>query len=213
MSNIELVAAICGFIAVALTISRSMWCWPIGLIQVILYVKVFYEAKLYSDAILHIIYIGLQFYGWYQWYRASRKGSESASEVRVERLHWGQMSLALAICAALTLLIGLLMATFTDADWPFADAFIAGTSLVAQYLLAKRQLQNWYLWIVVDLVAVYVFFAKSLYPTAILYGLFLIMAVTGAIIWYQRLEKQLGADSMTRQNGDTQDEQLSSDHQ
>jgi nicotinamide mononucleotide transporter len=190
LSNIELVAATCGFIAVALTIYRSIWCWPVGLVQVVLYISVFYDAKLYSDALLHVIYIGLQFYGWHQWRQASRSGQQDFHAVRVESLNRVGTGLALATCAALTLSIGWLMATFTDADWPFADAFIAGTSLVAQYLLAKRQLQNWYLWIVVDIVAVFVFSAKALYPTAILYGLFLIMAMTGAIVWHRRLRMQ-----------------------
>jgi len=190
LNNIELVAAACGFLAVALTIYRSIWCWPVGLVQVVLYISVFYDAKLYSDAILHVIYIGLQFYGWHQWRQASRNGLQEPNAVRVERLSVVGTGLALATCAALTLSIGWLMSTFTDADWPFADAFIAGTSLVAQYLLAKRQLQNWYLWIVVDVVAVFVFSAKALYPTAILYGLFLIMAVTGAIVWHRRLRMQ-----------------------
>jgi nicotinamide mononucleotide transporter len=116
----------------------------------------------------------------------------------VESLSRFATGLALATCATLTLSIGWLMATFTDADWPFADAFIAGTSLVAQYLLAKRQLQNWYLWIVVDVVALFVFSAKSLYPTAILYGLFLIMAVTGAIVWHRRLRIQSSATAGAR---------------
>jgi nicotinamide mononucleotide transporter len=190
LSTIEWVAAVCGFLAVALTIYRSVWCWPVGLVQVVLYISVFYDAKLYSDAILHVIYIGLQFYGWHQWRQASQCGLKELHAVRVESLSVVGTGLALATCAGLTLSIGWLMSTFTDADWPFADAFIAGTSLVAQYLLAKRQLQNWYLWIVVDVVAVFVFYAKSLYPTAILYGLFLIMAVTGAIVWHRRLRMQ-----------------------
>ena len=64
---IELAATICGFVCVVLTIRRNVWCWPTGLVQVLLFILIFYHAKLYSDLILHVIYVGMQFYGWYCW--------------------------------------------------------------------------------------------------------------------------------------------------
>jgi len=186
LSIIEILAAICGFLAVALTIARSVWCWPLGLVQVLLYVWVFYTAKLYSDMLLHVLYVGLQFYGWAQW-RAAPPGEQRAdATVKVESLTARQWWAALGMCGCLTCAIGAPMAAFTDAQWPMMDAFIAGTSLVAQWLLAKRKLQNWYLWIVVDVVALGIFSAKELWPTAVLYALFLIMAIMGAVAWRRR---------------------------
>jgi nicotinamide mononucleotide transporter len=185
VSNIEIIAAVCGFFAVALTIRRNVWCWPVGLIQVSLYVWVFFAAKLYSDMLLHVVYVGFQFYGWAQWRGAPAEQAPDAP-VQVETLPMHQWWLSLGMCGLLTCAIGLPMAAFTDAQWPMADAFVAGTSLVAQWLLARRKLENWYLWIVVDVVALGIFSAKGLWPTAVLYGLFLGMAIAGAIVWRRR---------------------------
>lgn len=199
MSVIEIIAAVCGFLAVALTVVRSVWCWPLGLVQVLLYVWVFYVAKLYSDMLLHVVYVGFQFYGWAQWRAAppSKVNDEAKddSAIKVESLTTGQWFAAIGMCALLTLAIGAPMAAFTDAQWPIVDAFVAGTSLVAQWLLAKRKLQNWYLWIVVDVVALVIFWAKDLWPTALLYSLFLGMAILGATAWRRRLVAECSLNS------------------
>jgi nicotinamide mononucleotide transporter len=200
LTSIEIFAAVLGFTAVLLTIRRNVWCWPIGLGQVVLYIAVFYQAKLYSDMLLHVVYVALQFYGWAAWL-ASRRGPRIVGAgvgsaagrdlpeptVRVERMTSGQFAAAIVVCIAGTAVIGWSMQRFTDAAAPYADAFIAATSLVAQGLLAKRQLQNWWLWIAVDVVAVVVFTQRELYPTAGLYGVFLIMAVYGAVAWRRSL--------------------------
>jgi len=197
LNIVEIVASIFGFFAVALTILRNPWCWPIGLVQVVLYISVFYEAKLYSDMLLHIVFVGLQFYGWGQWYQSQWHRSDptvehASREIRVECLSLRGSLAAISVCLVLSGFIGISMRMFTDAAWPFADAFIAGTSLVAQWLLAKRKLESWYLWIAVDIVAIVVFSAKGLIPTTCLYVLFLIMSIFGAIEWHRKWRATTG---------------------
>lgn len=192
MTAIEFVAALSGFICVYLTVKENLWCWPVGLLQVFLYIFIFYDARLYSDVILQIIYVFLQFYGWYYWLH----GGCNNQEAMVTILSRAWLTAAIIIVASGTGMLGYLMASRTDASFPYADAFITACSLTAQWLLSRRKLESWYLWIAVDIVAIYVYAAKNLHLTAVLYALFLIMAFAGVSRWKQSLQKQSGVSSI-----------------
>ncbi len=179
MSSIEIVAVIFGFLCVFLTIKESIWCWPTGLIQVFLYVFIFYDAKLYSDVILHIIYVFLQFYGWYFWLHGGKKRTEAKLSEMSTRWRFTTLSTSI-IC---TLLLGYYMSNHTDASFPYPDAFTTVFSLAAQWLLTRKKLESWYFWIAVDVVAIGVYYAKGLNLTAGLYMAFLGMAVAGLFRW------------------------------
>jgi nicotinamide mononucleotide transporter len=200
MTLIELIATLFGLACVALTIRRSIWCWPTGLVQVGLYIWIFYEAKLYSDVLLHCVYVVLGFYGWYYWLR----GGPVRGEPPIVRLGMARFAAWLAVAAAGTVALGSVMARFTDASLPYWDAAIAALSLVAQFLLSRKVLENWILWIAVDVLAIGVYAAKELYITTVLYSVFLAMAVTGWYAWNKTCRKQrtlpgfaviLGADA------------------
>lgn len=191
MTWIEIVATVFGFLCVVLTIRRNIWCWPTGLVQVVLFVFVFYQAKLYSDLILHVIYVGLQIYGWYCW-TAGRSEARSGSLV-IASLTSRQLAIWIAMTAVTTTAWGYMMSTWTDASLPYADAFTTVASLVAQYLLARKFLENWVFWIVVDVVAIGVYYYKALIPTSILYAAFLVLAVTGFVTWRIQLRTQQNA--------------------
>lgn len=127
MTLIEAVAAGFGLLCVVLTIRQSIWCWPAGLIQVALYSIIFYQVKLYSDLILHVIYIGMQLYGWYHWLH----GGDQRGQLRVTLLSpLGKIAWSAAI-AVVTCIWGYSMQTYTDADWAFGDAFTTVASLAA----------------------------------------------------------------------------------
>lgn len=179
MSPIEVVAVIAGFLCVYFTIKENIWCWPTGLLQVTLYIFVFYQAKLYSDVILHVIYVAMNIYGWYFWLH----GGEKRKEANITRLSSAWFSACIAGSVAGTLLLGWFMASRTDAALPYADAFTTVFSLVAQWLLSRKKLENWYFWIAVDFVAIGVYFAKDLYLTGVLYIAFLFMATAGLLRW------------------------------
>ena len=191
MSPLELVAVLCGLACVWLTIRRNIWCWPVGLAQVCLYVVIFYRVKLYSDLILQIVYIGLQIYGWRQWARTGAAGSGEAAgagdgenvAVPVRRLPGRALAGWVAAIAAGTLLWGAGMARWTDAALPYGDAFTTVASLVAQWLLARRAVQSWLVWLAVDVVSVGIYFEKELYLTAGLYAVFFGMATAGFLAW------------------------------
>ena len=184
MNWTEAVAVVFGAAAVALTIRQSLWCWPLGLVQVALYVYVFYQARLYSDMVLHVIYVVLQVYGWYRW-----RSGERGSALPVSYLsQTGRAGWAIAIALA-AYAWGEAMLRYTDAAAPRADAFIAAASLAAQYLLAIKKLENWIVWIVVDVVAIAVYWGRDLRLTSGLYGVFLGLCVLGLIEWRNAYER------------------------
>jgi len=176
-TTIELFGAIFGFLSVYFTIKQNIWCWYFGLLQVTLYCFVFYTSKLYSDMILHVIYIFLQFFGWYNW----KYGGSNKTILKVTLLTNTTFWIGLTVIA--TLFTGYIMQTKTDASYPYEDAFIMIASLVAQYLMIKKVLESWLFWIIVDVVAIIIYAYKDLYFTTALYVLFLVMAIIGYLEW------------------------------
>lgn len=178
MTIIEAVATLFGIICVWLTVKQNIWCWPTGLIQVLLYIFVFYEAKLYSDVILHIFYVVINIYGWYHWLN----GKHNKEELKVT-IEGKLIGIWLILCVVGTFCWGHLMYRFTDASLPYLDSFIATASIFAQWLMAKKKLESWFFWIAVDIVAVCVYWIKGLYLTTGLYSIFLILATLGYFEW------------------------------
>jgi nicotinamide mononucleotide transporter len=179
MSGLELFAAALGVIAVWLTVKQNPWCWPIGLVMVLLYSWIFFEVKLYSDMLLQVIYAALQLYGWRQWTRA---GAANTGR-QVSRLDAKSVALCLAVGALGSVLLGAAMAHWTDAAQPWLDAALTGFSLVAQMWMAQKRVQCWPLWIAVDVIFVGLFIYKGMYLTSALYALFLLLAVQGWREW------------------------------
>lgn len=184
MTQIEIVAVIFGFLCVFLTIRENIWCWPTGLVQVFLYIFIFYDARLYSDVILHIIYVGMQFYGWYFW----MYGGKERKEAQVSSLSLPSLSGLIILAATATIMLGYLMASRTDASFPYGDAFTTVFSLVAQWLLSRKNIESWYFWIAVDCIAIGIYAAKGLQLTAGLYTAFLFMAIFGLFKWKKSLQ-------------------------
>lgn len=200
MSAVEIVAVLSGLACVALTVRQSLWCWPTGLLQVFLYIFIFYEAKLYSDVGLQVVYVGLSLYGWHAWLRGGPTANDDLPVTRLSsrgRAAWA--AVALGGAAAL----GTGMATWTDAALPLPDAFITATSLVAQVLLSRKIWESWVGWILVDLVAVPVYAAKALYPTAALYAVFLFLATQGLVRWRKELAAASSSANSSRPTGAT----------
>jgi nicotinamide mononucleotide transporter len=180
MSWIEIIAVALGIATVFLTVRQNMWCWPTGLVQVVLYIEIFYDARLYSDVLLQVVYVVLQIYGWYHW--ASGK-SAMRTELPVTSLSTREIGVWLLATIAAAAAWGELMLRFTDAAAPRADAFIVAASLCAQYLLAQKKLESWYWWIAVDVVAIAVYWSRDLRLTSGLYAVFLGLCVAGLIEW------------------------------
>ena len=181
MNALEIVAAALGLANILLLVFRSVWNYPFGILMVLLYAFVFHDAKLYSDALLQIFFLVVQIYGWWHW-AATRAVT---GDIPVERLPARHLVLLGVVSAAAIYGWGTMMQRLTDASFPYWDASIAILSVVAQILLARRYVENWAIWILVDLISIGVYAAKGLWPTLGLYICFLIIATWGLIDWLQ----------------------------
>jgi nicotinamide mononucleotide transporter len=179
MTAIEAIAFVLGVANVLLLVRRSIWNYPFGIVMVLLYAVIFHDAKLYSDALLQLFFLVVQIYGWLHWRRASLE----LGEIRVERLSGRARALIAAASAAAIIGWGGLMYSQTDASFPFWDAAVAILSVAAQILLARRYVENWLLWILVDLLSIGLYAAKGLWLTMALYIIFLGLASWGLVQW------------------------------
>lgn len=179
MSGLELFAAALGVIAVWLTARQNPWCWPIGLVMVLLYSWVFFEVRLYSGVLLQLVFAMLQVYGWWQWTRPA----DDRPVRQVSRLDTPSVLLGLGTGLIASLALGAAMATWTDAAQPWLDATLTAFSLVAQWWMAQKRVQCWPLWIVLDVIFVGLFLYKQMYLIASLYAVFTLIAVQGWHAW------------------------------
>ena len=183
---IEIVAALLILVNVYLLTRERISAWPVGLVAVLLYLYIFASSKLYSDSLLQIVYVILNLYGWWVW---SRKGP-SNTHIPISRLDVQQALLWIVLAIIGSLSWGRFMSQHTNADFAYWDAFTTVASLIAQYLLARKVLENWIVWIIVDIVAINIYFLKGLYVTSILYFLLLLLCIKGIRDWKNSMRLQ-----------------------
>ncbi|SFI96932.1 nicotinamide riboside transporter PnuC [Jannaschia pohangensis] len=183
---IEITAVLCGLANVILIVRRSIWNYPFGFLVVILYALIFFEYQLYSDALLQVYFFFIQIYGLWNWLRHRQDDGRIVVEVLTlrERAIYG------AVTVAGWATLATLMGRYTDASFPWWDGAIAALSVLAQFLLSRRKLENWVLWIAVDVLAIGLFWIKGLQPTAALYGVFLVLATMGLLQWLRAWREQ-----------------------
>ncbi len=181
MTALEWTAAGFGVINIALLVFRSVWNFAFGIISVALYVFVFWESRLYAEAGLQVFFILAQLWGWWLWVKV---GGES-NTVPVRWLDWTSRLVWLMGSASLSLNLAWAMSRFTNAAAPFVDGPIAIFSMAAQILLGFRRIENWVLWIAIDVAAVLLYIHRGLYPTAGLYGGMLVMSLFGLKEWIE----------------------------
>lgn len=179
MSAIEIVAVLLGIANIFLIIRRSVWNFPVAIAMVSLYFLIFRDAKLYSDAGLQVFFAIVNLYGWWSWNR----NKADAGEVVVRRLP----ALAYGMCIIGSVAAiwgwGAFMGTYTGTSYPYWDASVAMLSVAGQILMARRFVENWHYWIIVNLISIPLYVTKELYLTAGLYGVFLVLAIAGLIEW------------------------------
>jgi nicotinamide mononucleotide transporter len=180
MTNIfEIIGVVFGLVCVWLTMKQSIWSWPLGIINVSAFIVMFYQQKLYPDAVLHAIYLGLSVYGWFKWGQV--KNDLPVTSISIEELV--QWALWIPIASMIT---GRLFAQNSSSSAPYIDSTILVMSLTAQYLLARKILENWLLWIVSDVIAISLYSYKGLYTTAGLYFVYLLICINGYYSWKQK---------------------------
>jgi nicotinamide mononucleotide transporter len=182
---LEWVAVLTGFACVWLAARESLWNFPVAIVSCLLYVAIYHRAALYSDRNLQGLFIALSVYGWYEWLFGGR-GKTPLAVTHTTPAEW---ALAAAFAVAYTLGFGYYLGHHTDSAFPYLDSFTTGVSLVAQFLLMRKRLENWWLWILVDIIYVPILWVKHLYPTSLLYALYLALAAYGYWQWRAEMNK------------------------
>jgi nicotinamide mononucleotide transporter len=190
MSPLEIGAVAMTLVCVWLTVKQNIWCWPTGIVGVTLYGFVFYDAKLYADMGLQAIYFVLSVWGWYEWLHGGKGGSElgvSYARARVQ-------TIAYVVGGAFAIALGSFLRRKTDAALPFIDSALTSYSLVAQWLMTEKYIENWIVWVSVDIVYVGMFYYKHLYLTSLLYLVFMGMSTMGYLQWKRSVVREVAAN-------------------
>ncbi len=180
MENIEIAAFILNVLGVWLTSKQNKACWLVNIVAVFLYIIIFYRVNLYADALLQGVFVLMQLYGWYNW---SKKDHQHQSFIKVGYLNQKTLYYSVAIGLVFGAVLGSLFAFFTQASLPWLDSMLASFSLVASYWAAKKYIESWALWCILDAIYVGMFSYKSLYLTAVLYFIFILLALNGWRMW------------------------------
>jgi nicotinamide mononucleotide transporter len=176
---IEWIAAIAGAVSVYLSAKEKIASWPTAIVNVSLYIFVFYESGLYSDMGLQVVYLALSVYGWYKWLH----GGGGHEPLHVSKASARVWFVSAAIGIVFWLALWRYTSTLPGVALPYMDSGLTTLSLIAQWMMTRKILENWILWIIADIVYVPMYISKSLYVTAGLYVVFLVLAVMGLVEW------------------------------
>ena len=181
---LEVIAASLALVMVGCNMREIHWGWPLAIVSSLLYVAVFAQARIYGDAALQVFFAIVAFWGWFQWLRGHRA---DGSRLRVSRLTPRGMALALLACAVAWPVVALFLQRFTDSVVPWWDGFATGLSLVGQFLLGRKFVENWLVWLAVNTASVGLFIHKGLWLTVGLYAVFTVLSIAGYLAWRRRL--------------------------
>ena len=191
-SLLETSGVITGTLCVYLAARNKILNWPFAIVSVIIYIFIFWEARLYADMGLQVYFLIMNFYGWYFWTR-----KDQSKKVPVTSITPKEIILSILGIAIFTAALGFFLHRGTDASFPFIDSFCTACSLVAQIFLARKVMENWLIWIFVDIIYVGVYIAKDLHLTAGMYTLYVYIAAMGYLEWRKEysssIETQQGA--------------------
>jgi nicotinamide mononucleotide transporter len=182
----EAIAVVSLLAYLILAIRQSIFCWLAAIIGTGIYLVLMFRVKLYMESALQVFYIAMAFYGWYQW----RRGSGERRSLPVVSWPLAFHILPVMMIAALTIISGYLLSTFSNASLPYADSFATWGAIVATWMVARKVLQNWHYWFVIDTVSLFIYVSKGLWLTALLYLVYLVLIVVGLRSWREAESSQ-----------------------
>jgi nicotinamide mononucleotide transporter len=181
-SWIELLAAALALAYVPLAIGQRLSCWIAAFVSSVLYVWIFFSARLYMESLLQAFFAAMAVYGFWQW-----RHGKGGTELDVIRWRVAQHGLALLGIVAAAAVNAFLLARFTPAVNPFIDSLLTWSSVFTTFLVARKVYENWYWWLVIDSLSVCLYFTRHLYLTMLLYGVYVILCVIGMREWRRSL--------------------------
>lgn len=180
-SNIEIIAVAFGLAYIVLAAKENAWCWPAAFIGTGTSVYLFWDGKIYMESLLNIYYLLMAVYGWWQWCY----GGADKSTLRISRFTMVQHCVAISLVIILTLISGYFLSAKTDAALPYLDSFTTWSAVITTWMVTRKILENWLYWILINSAAIYLFVERGFLLYAILYALYIVIAVFGYRQWQQ----------------------------
>ena len=182
---IEITAVVLAILYLVLAVKQNILCWVCGIISSVLYFFIMHSAGLYMEAYLQIFYVFMGFYGWSQW----KTKTSNTSNFVVNTWNKSQHLFVTSMVLMLSIISATMLRFFTDAALPFLDALVTWGAVVATYMVAKKLLENWIYWLVIDSISIFLFISRGLFPTAFLFGIYIIIIIYGYRSWSKKLQE------------------------
>lgn len=189
LSPLELVAVISAVAYLVLAIRQHIFCWIFALLSTSIYIALFVDARLYMESLLNVFYFVMAAYGLWFWYA----GGDRDNGLPVTRWRWSVHAGALAAVCAVSLLTGFLLDRYTEAALPYVDSLTTWAALWATFLVARKVLENWWYWLAIDAISVYLYWARDLQLTALLFVAYLVLIPFGLVAWTRAYDRQAPA--------------------
>tara|TARA_B110000908_G_C10067298_1_gene363430 strand:- start:184 stop:777 length:594 start_codon:yes stop_codon:yes gene_type:complete len=180
--GIETLAVILAVIYLFLAIKENSLCWYFVFLSAAIYIWILIDSSLYMASLLNVYYALMSIYGLYQW----RKGGDKKLGLPIKCLSSSHHIFIVISVISLSLIIGYFLESYTDSKLPYLDSFAALSSIVTTVMVARKILENWLYWIAIDAVSIYLYLSQDLYQTAILFVLYMLLAVMGYYEWRKR---------------------------
>ena len=174
----ELTAVLLAVAYLVLAIRQNIWCWLCAAVSTAMYVYLFAQANLYMESLLNVFYFVMAIYGWYMW-RRGKSENELPVSVWPRQIHLYAISVIVCLAAA----SGYLLASFTDAAYPYIDSATTFAAIWATFLVARKVLENWWYWLVIDVVSVFIYWSRGLEATAVLFIVYVVLIPIGLVTW------------------------------
>ncbi len=181
---VEVCGTLTGFLYLGFSIRQHYLTWPVGLVNALFYLVVFFTSKIYADMTLQLYYIFISGYGWWSWHHRSVSG-HSLSVSRTSLGLWIRLAI---VSLGLFTILSWILVRYTDTQVPFLDAITTALSIVATWMLARKKLEHWLVWVVVDAISIGMFVVKGLYPTTVLFFVYTVLAIYGYSEWKKELK-------------------------
>lgn len=182
MSPWEAAAVVCAIAYLLLAVREKILCWAFAFISTAIYTVLFWDVSLVMESALNVYYMAMAVYGYQQWTRGGGNGN-APQELAIRTMTARQHAVVIALIAVLTLFSGYLLGEYSNAAWPFVDSFTTWASVITTYLVARKYLENWLYWLVIDSVSVPLYMDRGLNLTALLFVAYIVIAVFGYIGW------------------------------
>jgi nicotinamide mononucleotide transporter len=189
--NLETVAVVLSIAYLLFAMKENSLCWYCAFFSTAIYVWIFGDVSLYMESALNIYYMLMAVYGWYQWQR----GGQDHAGLEISRWSLSSHCLAVAVILIATVISGYLLTENTDAQLPYLDSFTTWASVITTLMVARKIIENWLYWVVIDFASIFLYLDRELYQTAGLFVLYIVLAVAGYIIWIKKYREQYTADS------------------